>query len=203
MQKLCRPLGAILMIDTVESISANSLLKPLVGTGIGFRRQRHGAMKAGVEDGDLRHRTEELGDDFHTLEFGAIVERGKSGNIFNRRLDFGGHDCRFEILRAAMHHAMANHIDFRKAGNCLGLAAPQTLEQAFDRFAARLDGSQIVDRDTIGVLDRILSLIVDPLDLPLPKAIRGIVRERVSNFVETALLAAGAGIENQDFHSRS
>ena len=37
-QQLLRAFCAVLMIDAVKSVAADSLLEPLVGTGIGFRR---------------------------------------------------------------------------------------------------------------------------------------------------------------------
>src|SRR5262249_16544170 len=45
-QQLSGAPGAVLMIDTVESVAPNALLQPLVGTGINCRRGWHLAMKA-------------------------------------------------------------------------------------------------------------------------------------------------------------
>jgi hypothetical protein len=52
----------------------------------------------------------------------------------------------------------------------------------------------------MGVLYRVLSLVIGPLDLPFPKSTRWIVWERIPNVVQTALLAAGAGVENKHVH---
>src|SRR5712692_2470214 len=91
-QQLCGTLCAILMIDPVESITANPLLEPIVRTGIRCRRQRHLAMEAGVKDRDLRHWAQQFRDDLHAFQFGAIVEGGKNGNAFDRRLDLSSDD---------------------------------------------------------------------------------------------------------------
>jgi hypothetical protein len=57
------------MIDSMETVPANSLLEPRIGTGIGLRNHGHVMMKACVEDSELRHVRHEVGDNLHPLEF--------------------------------------------------------------------------------------------------------------------------------------
>ena len=94
-------------------------------------------MKAGVEDGDLRHWTQQLRDNVHAFEFGAIVEGRKNGNAFDRRPDLRGNERGLEMLGTAVDHAVSNNIDVGRAGKRLPLAAPQTEEQALNGFPAR------------------------------------------------------------------
>ena len=95
-----------------------------------------------------------------------------------------------------MDHPVSHHIDVGRAGNRLRLAAPQTEEQALNGFPARAHRRLVFSGNATGVLDREFSLVIRPLDLTLPNTSRWIVGEGISNFVETALLAAGAGVEN-------
>ena len=69
--------GTVLMIDAMETVSANSLFVPLVRTRIHLCNCRHVAMKAGVENGELRHVSQQLCDNLDTFEFGLNVQRSK------------------------------------------------------------------------------------------------------------------------------
>src|SRR5260370_10110045 len=93
------------MIDAVEPVAANAALKPFVGARIACRRQRHLAMKAGVEDSDLRDRAQKPFDDLHALEFGANVERGKRGSARDCRTYLRRPDHASREVGATMHHA--------------------------------------------------------------------------------------------------
>src|SRR5208337_2026664 len=159
-------------------------------------------MKTGVEDGDLRHWTEQFGDNLHAFEFGAIVEGRKNGNAFDCRLNLSGHERRHEMLRTAVDHPVSHNIDIGRPGNRSRVAAPQAMEQALDGFAPRAHRCQVFPGNSAGIFYRVLSLVIYPLDLPFPNRSRWIVRERVSNFVETTLLAAGTGVENKHVHSK-
>ncbi len=101
-------------------------------------------MKAGVEDGDLRHRTQQFRDNLHAFQFGAIVERREDGNAFDRRLDLSGNERRLEMLRTAMNDAVSDNVDIGRAGNRLRIAAPQAIEQALDRFSTRTRRSHVL-----------------------------------------------------------
>src|SRR5712692_8328974 len=158
-------------------------------------------MKAGIEDGDLRHWTQQFRDNVYAFQFGAIVKWRKNGNAFDRRLDLSGNDRGLEILRTAVDHAVSHNIDIGRAGNRLRLAAPQAIEQALNGFPTRAHRCLVFSGSSAGVLDRVFSLVICPLELTLPNATRWIGWERIPNVVETALLAAGAGVENKHVHS--
>src|SRR5450631_617450 len=151
-------------------------------------------MEAGVENGDLRHWTQQFRDDLHAFQFGATVERRKNGSLFDRRLNLSGHDRRLEMLHATVNHPVPHHINIGRAGNRLRLAAPQTLQQALNRFATRARRCQVFCANAMRILDRGLSLVIYPLDLPLPSTGGWIVWQVSPNLVKTTLLAAGAGV---------
>ena len=81
-------------------------------------------MKAGVEDGDLRHWAQQFRDNLHAFQFGAIVERRKNGNAFDRRLDFRSNERGLEMLRTAVDNPVSHNIESRRSGKRLLLAAP-------------------------------------------------------------------------------
>src|SRR5208282_725275 len=76
-QELSRPICAIPMIDAVESIAANATLEPLIRPRVDGSRQRHLAMKPGIEYSDLRNFPQKILDGLHTLQLSVDVERGK------------------------------------------------------------------------------------------------------------------------------
>src|SRR5208283_5797350 len=158
-------------------------------------------MEAGVKDSDLRHRTQQFLDNLHAFEFGAVVERRKNRNAFDRRLDFGSHQRGLEMVWTTVDYAVPHYIDFGRIGNRLRLSGPQALEQGADGFPAGRHACQLfLSGNPSEILYRVLSLAIDPLDLAFPNAIWWIGWELISNFVETTLLAAGAGVENEHFH---
>src|ERR1035441_8736160 len=139
-------------------------------------------MKASVEDGDLRHRTQQFRDNLHAFQFGAIVEGRKNGNVFDCRLDLSGHERRHEMLRTALDHPVSHNIDIGRPGNRSRVAAPQALEQALDGFSTRAHRCQVFSGNTAGILYRVFSLVIYPLDLPFPNATRWIVWARTPEF---------------------
>ena len=104
------------------------------------------------------------------------------------------------MLRAAVDNPVSHNIDSGRAGNRLRLAAPQRVEQALDRFPTRGHRCLVFPVNSAGVPYRAFSGVARPLDLTLPNATRWIIWERIPNFVETALLAAGTGVENEHIH---
>src|SRR5260370_10653054 len=160
-------------------------------------------MKAGVEDGDRRHWTQQFRDKVYAIQFCAIVKWRKHGNAFDRRLDLSGNDRGLEILRTAVDHAVSHSNDIGRAGNRLRLAAPQAMEQALNGFTTRGHRCPVFPGTSARVLYRAFSAVAGPLDLTFPNAIWWIGGDRIPNFVETALLAAGAGGENKHIHSIS
>src|SRR5271168_3178996 len=124
------------MIDPVEPVTADSLLEPLVRTRVGGRRQRHGPMKACIENRDLRYRTKQLRDNVHAFEFGAIMERSKCRRAFDRSLDVSSNKRRLEMMQTTVNDSMPHDVNIGRAGNGLRVTAPQTLEQTLNRFCA-------------------------------------------------------------------
>ncbi len=76
-KQLRSSLGAILMTDSMKSITANPLGEPLIWSRLDGGRFRHPAVKTRVKHGHLRHGTECLFDDLDAFQLGAIVERRK------------------------------------------------------------------------------------------------------------------------------
>jgi hypothetical protein len=77
--------------------------------------------------------TEHALDCFDTVEFQAVMLRGKLGQPGDFRLDPGCDWCRFLKGFAAVHDAMADRIDFR-----------MFREKRFERrLEFRLDGAQV------------------------------------------------------------
>jgi hypothetical protein len=72
--------GAVLMVDAMESVAPNAALEPFIGSGIDSRRSRHLAMKPGIENGNLRNASEKIFDDVHSLKLSANVQWRKRGH---------------------------------------------------------------------------------------------------------------------------
>ena len=85
-EQLRGALGAILMIDSVKSVAANSFRQPFIRSGIDERGSGQVAVKAGVEHGDLRDGSKSLFDDVDSFELGAIMQRRKRGHAARLRL---------------------------------------------------------------------------------------------------------------------
>src|SRR6266480_7139085 len=113
-QKLCGTPRAILMIDPVKSVAANTVFEPLIRPRIHRRSRRQSAMKSGIENRDLRNSAQELFNNLHAFEFGAIMERSESRNVGDSRSYFGSKRNRFFVFRAAMHHAVPDNVNVSK-----------------------------------------------------------------------------------------
>jgi len=68
-------------------------------------------MKTGIENSDLRYRSQQFRDNLHALQLGSIVEWRKNRNTFDRLLDLGGHHCGLEMMRAAVDHPVSHQIN--------------------------------------------------------------------------------------------
>src|SRR6266478_235266 len=107
---------AILMIDSVKTKFANSLLHPFVGAGINGGGIRQTAVKAGIEYRELRHRAATFFkkgfDERDTVEFQTIVQRREGGHFFYRGL-YVGSDHHWTIVGAAtIHDAVTDDVNF-------------------------------------------------------------------------------------------
>src|SRR6266436_6028212 len=102
------------MIDPMKSVAANVVLEPLIRSRIHRCGLRHLTMKSRVEDRNLGDSAQELFNDFHAFEFGAIVERSESRSLGDSSTYFGSKRNRFFVFRAAMHHAVPDDGNFSK-----------------------------------------------------------------------------------------
>src|SRR5277367_1164306 len=99
------------MIDTVESVAANPLLDPLIGTGISCRRLWHLAMKAGIENGDLRNRAQNTFNNLHALEFSPDMQWGERRHAGDRRAHFRRHNHGLLKMWASMDDTVPHRFD--------------------------------------------------------------------------------------------
>src|SRR6266702_2443763 len=102
------------MIDPMKSVAADVVLEPLIRPRIHRRGLRHLTMKSRVEDRDLRDWAQEPFNDFHAFEFGAIVERSENRSLGDSSTYFGSKRNWCFVFRAAMHHAVADDVNFSK-----------------------------------------------------------------------------------------
>src|SRR5579872_4360255 len=91
-QHLGRAVCAIFMVDPVESVSSNALFVPRVRAGIDLRFEGKSAVKAGVEDGELRDVGKKLGREINSLQSRPVVKRRNGGNVGDRLAYCGGHN---------------------------------------------------------------------------------------------------------------
>src|SRR2546422_6620912 len=74
------------MVDSVKSIPADPLGKPLVWSWVDEGGFRQTAVKAGVKHGHLRHGTKRARDDLNPFQLGAVMERCKCCHARDRGL---------------------------------------------------------------------------------------------------------------------
>src|SRR5213594_3393064 len=106
LQELCGAPGAVLMIDTVETIAATAFREPFVGAWIHCRRRRHAAMETRVEDGHLGNVAQHPFYDFNAFQFDTIVERCECGDARNSVLHGRCDADRFFVALAAVNDPM-------------------------------------------------------------------------------------------------
>src|ERR1700746_1651159 len=104
---------AVLMIDAVKAVAANSSRQPFVRAGIDERRFGEVAVEAGIEHRDLADVSQALSNDFYSFEFGAVMQGRKCGHLGDRSFYIWSNYCRLPEILSAVDHAMADHIDFR------------------------------------------------------------------------------------------
>jgi hypothetical protein len=77
-EQLRCPSRAVLMIDPVKAVPANSFLQPAIRPGIRGRRRRHVMMESSIENSDLRHGPKKLADDSHTSSSARLWSGAKT-----------------------------------------------------------------------------------------------------------------------------
>src|SRR5438132_1311779 len=192
--------GAVLMIDAMKSVAADVVLEPLIRTGINCRRQWHVPMKAGIENGDLRNRSQDALDNLHTLHFGANMQRCKRGHAGNGRAYLGRNGDRLLETRPAVNDAMSYNIDLRNRSQSTHSPVTQRAQQPPDGLLTPGALDLFFLGDSLRVLNRNGSGAVAKLDPALPQASCRMIRESRSNFVQAGFLTARTAVEYENFH---
>ncbi len=112
------------MVDSMEAVSADSLFEPLIRTGIHLRYWRHVAMKAGVENRDLRHVPQKIRDRPHPLELRLNVQRGKLGQSGKSRVHVVTDQNGIVKTGTTVHHAMTHGVDLSRGTDAARFTAP-------------------------------------------------------------------------------
>src|SRR5271170_4680323 len=122
------------MIDTVESVSANPLFDPLIGTGISCRRLWHLAMKSRIENGDLRNRAQNTFNNLHAFEFSTDMQWSERRHADDRRAHLGGHHHGFLEVRAAVDNTVPHCFDLGNRTDSAGLPVACGAQQMPDNL---------------------------------------------------------------------
>ena len=120
-QQLSGTFAAVLMIDAVESITANALVDPLIGPGISCGLLRHLTMKSGIENGDLRNPAQNTFNNLHALEFSPDMQWGERRNTRDRRAHLGRYDYRILEVRAPVDDTVPHRFDLANRTDSTGL----------------------------------------------------------------------------------
>src|SRR5947209_397928 len=103
---------AILVIDAMESVSANALFVPGVRARVNLCFVGQSAMKAGVENRNLRNSGKEFCREINAFQSRFIVQRSYRGNVRNCLTNLRRDHRTLGEFRSAMHDAVANDADF-------------------------------------------------------------------------------------------
>src|SRR5215813_11923814 len=188
------------MIDAVKSIAANAALEPVIRSRIDCRRRRHLAMKSRIEDGKLWNSSQYALDDLHAFQCGGGMQRSKVGD---------GRNCGAHLVRdrdgllevhASMDDAVPHSINLGKRTQSTHFPIGQRIQQILDDLLSRRDWELLLENDSVRVLHGNGRGITAKLDSGLPLRSRWMIRQRSANFVKAGLLAAGAGVEDKNFH---
>src|SRR5579884_3874774 len=111
---MCRPIGAVLVIDAMKSVATDSVLDPSVRSWIDGCVIRQCAMEAGVEYRDLRLACEDFFCDVDSLKARVVVQGCDFGDFANCAL-YGWIDpYRLRQFGPAMNDAMTNDFNFAR-----------------------------------------------------------------------------------------
>jgi hypothetical protein len=112
-KQLCRALHAILVVNTMKAITADSAFSPLVGSWVDRRGIWHLAMKAGVKHRNLPHRSEGLFNKANPFQLNAVVQRSEHRHFFNGRFYAIINHRRLKAFSATVYDAVADDGNFR------------------------------------------------------------------------------------------
>ena len=99
-----------------------------------------------------------------------------------------------------MHDAMSDNIDLAGILQDSRSSLPQHLQHAFHCSPAVRRGYVLIQHGSACGLYVEVRRVSRPFDFCAPKRIGGVGWWRIPNFIERAFLAAGAGIQDQNFH---
>src|SRR5436309_16063547 len=94
--------GAILMVDSMKAVAANTFREPFVRTGIYRRRRRDAAMETCGENGYLRDVSEQFLDDINNFQLASIMDRRERRHACNSRPHRGVNCHQFLVFPAAV-----------------------------------------------------------------------------------------------------
>src|SRR5579862_6490633 len=125
-------------------------------------------MEASVEDGNLRYGSEQLLNNCHPFQLGAIMEGSEGRHRRDGRFYFGRDDNWIFISGTAVDNAVPNHIDLRRRGDRPRVAIPKAIEQLLDGVSARTHFYAILARRPVRSLQRQFSDFPIPLNFSFP-----------------------------------
>ena len=178
------------MVDSVKSIPADPLGKPLVWSWVDEGGFRQTAVKAGVKHGHLRHGTKCARDDFNPFQLGAVMERCKCCHARDRGLQPRRDEGWLLVFASAVYNTVAHDVDCRSIRNDTRLTAPQMAQQLVGRLAARLQRELLLEYRALGRRNPHFRLVTVPFNLTLPARLGRSFGQTVMHFVQTTFLAA-------------
>src|SRR5438876_810299 len=101
------------------------------------------------------------------------------------------------VFAPAVYNAVAHDVDFRNITKDTRLTAAQGVQQVIRRQTTRPYRVCVLHRFALCRHDLQFRLVAVPLDLSRPIRLRGNFGHAITDFVETALLAAGPRVKNQ------
>src|SRR5580704_8878811 len=100
-----------------------------------------------------------------------------------------------------MDDAVANDIDLRKRGDGFRFSLPHAIEHPLDGVSTRGNFEADGLGESLPTLDLRIRELALPFDLRLPQTSGRVVGQSAADLVKAALLAAGARIQHENFHS--
>src|SRR5260370_38430204 len=128
------------------------------------------------------------------------MQRSYSGNVSNGPPRLGGDNCWLRQLRPTMNNSMSNCNDFRLSFSYRRWAGAQAAKHFLNRTVAISGFGLLTDCLTLRVPNGQAFVVAIPIQLAFPQRgdrIGGRIRLDIE---QCALLAAGAGIQDEDLH---
>src|SRR5208282_2476545 len=122
--QLSRAGRTVLMVDSMEAVSADSPFEPLIRTGIRLRHQWHLAMKAGVENRDLGYVSQKIRDSLHPLELRLNVQWSKLGQFGKSRVHVVTDQNGIVETGTTVDYTVTHGVDLIRGSNAACFTAP-------------------------------------------------------------------------------